>query len=62
MEDGEILSDDKRIRKCFKEYLEIITDTLNIVVYDTVGDSNTAHRLGKTNAVPPSKLNGPHFR
>ena len=38
VENGEILSNDKRIRECFNEYFINVTDTLTITTHDNISD------------------------
>ena len=38
VENGEILSNDKRISECFNEYFINVTDTLNITTHDNISD------------------------
>ena len=38
VENGEILSNEKRISECFNEYFSNVTDTLNITTHDNISD------------------------
>ena len=38
VENGELLSNDKRISECFNEYFINVTDTLNIIKHDNISD------------------------
>ena len=45
VENGEILSNDKRISECFNEDFINVTDTFNIIPQDNISDSNVSTSL-----------------